>query len=200
MAAFGRRFVMSVFLVLALVLPAGCALTGHPRAAPRAAQLPRERLRAGLPVSASRPFPRVFQALVTSVSDGDTVHASIGGREERVRLIGVNAPEISRPGLGIREQPYGREAKEYTARHLLGKKVWLEFDVRERDRYGRLLAYVWLEEPSSGDADEVRSKMFNARLVLDGYAQVIIVPPNVKYAGLFRKFHREAREAGKGMW
>ncbi|RDV83043.1 nuclease [Ammonifex thiophilus] len=115
-------------------------------------------------------------------------------------MIGVNCPEISHPDLGIKEQPYGREAKEYTTKRLLGKKVWLELDTQERDRYGRLLAYVWLEPPSSGSEDEVRSKMFNARLLLDGYAQVMTVQPNVKYADLFVKFQREAREQGKGLW
>ncbi|MDN5364634.1 MAG: micrococcal nuclease [Eubacteriales bacterium] len=60
-------------------------------------------------------------------------------------MVGVNCPEISHPDLGIREQPYGREAKEYTEKQFLGEKVWLGFDVQERDNYGHLLAYVWLE-------------------------------------------------------
>ncbi|WP_425463814.1 Ada metal-binding domain-containing protein [Neomoorella humiferrea] len=59
---------------------------------------------------------------------------------------------------------------------------------------------MWLEQPSSGSEEEVRAKMFNARLLLDGYAQVMTVAPNVKYAGMFVKFQREAREQGKGLW
>ncbi|MGI6284841.1 thermonuclease family protein [Neomoorella humiferrea] len=59
---------------------------------------------------------RAIQATVTSISDGDTVHVNLNGRDERVRMIGVNCPEISHPDLGIKEEPYGREAKAYTER------------------------------------------------------------------------------------
>lgn len=143
---------------------------------------------------------RSVPAVVALVSDGDTFRARLDGRDERVRLIGVNCPEIAHSDLGIREEPYGREAKAYTERILTGRMVWLEFDVQERDKYGRLLAYVWLAQPSSGSEEEARAKMFNARLLLDGYAQAMTVPPNVKYADLFVKLQREAREAGKGLW
>ncbi|MBC7345230.1 MAG: thermonuclease family protein, partial [Clostridia bacterium] len=85
-------------------------------------------------------------------------------------------------------------------RRLSGRNVWLELDVEERDKYGRLLAYVWTEPPQSGSESEVRAKMFNAELLLAGMAQVMTVPPNVKYADMFLKFQREAREAGKGLW
>lgn len=144
--------------------------------------------------------PKLLQAVVTSVSDGDTVHVKLGGRDERVRMIGVNTPEISHPDLGIREQPYGRQAAAYTRKRLLGKKVWLELDVQQRDKYGRLLAYVWLSPPASFSEKEIRARMHNAELLLNGYAQVMTVPPNVKYADLFVKFQREAREKGKGLW
>ena len=136
---------------------------------------------------------RVVTAVVTSVSDGDTVHVKLDGKDERVRLIGVNCPEVAHPELGIEEQPYGKEATAYTRERLSGKAVYLEFDVQERDKYGRLLAYVWLEKPASGTEEEARAKMYNARLLLDGYAQVMTVPPNVKYADLFVKLQREAR-------
>ncbi|SHJ14890.1 stalk domain-containing protein [Desulfofundulus thermosubterraneus] len=143
---------------------------------------------------------RVVPAVVTSVSDGDTVHVQLAGKDEKVRFTGVNCPEIAHPELRIEEQPFGKEAAAYTRERLSGKTVYLEFDVQERDKYGRLLAYVWLERPSSGSEEEVRAKMFNARLLLDGYAQVMTVPPNVKYADMFVKFQREAREKGKGLW
>lgn len=143
---------------------------------------------------------RVVPAVVTSVSDGDTVHVQLDGKDEKVRFIGVNCPEIAHPELGIEKQPYGKEAAAYTRERLSGKTVYLEFDVQERDKYGRLLAYVWLEWPSSGSEQEVRAKMYNARLLLDGYAQVMTVPPNVKYADLFVKLQREVREQGKGLW
>ncbi|OPX84595.1 MAG: Thermonuclease precursor [Pelotomaculum sp. PtaB.Bin104] len=143
---------------------------------------------------------KTVQAEIVSVTDGDTVVVNLDGREEKVRFIGVNAPEIAHQGLGIQEQPYGQEAAAYTREQLSGKAVWLEFDVQERDKYGRLLAYVWLEPPVSDSEEEVRAKMFNARLLLDGYAQVMTVPPNVKYADLFVKLQQEARESGKGLW
>ncbi|NYE57121.1 thermonuclease family protein [Carboxydothermus ferrireducens] len=143
---------------------------------------------------------KTLQAVVTSVSDGDTVHVKIGNKDEKVRLIGVNTPEISHPELGIKEQPFGREAAEYTKRRLLGKKIWLELDVGQRDKYGRILAYVWLSPPSSGSEKEVRAKMYNAELLLNGYAQVMTVPPNVKYSSLFVKFQQEARSKKKGLW
>ncbi|RPF49475.1 micrococcal nuclease [Thermodesulfitimonas autotrophica] len=144
--------------------------------------------------------PKLLQAVVTHVSDGDTVHVRLNGRDERVRLIGVNTPEISHPDLGIREQPYGKQAAAYTRKRLLKRKVWLEFDVQQRDKYGRLLAYVWLSPPAAFTEKEVRARIYNAELLLNGYAQVMTVPPNVKYADIFVKFQREAREKGKGLW
>lgn len=57
-------------------------------------------------------------------------------------------------------EPYGKEVKAYTERQLSGRQIWLEFDVQERDNYGRLLAYVWLEPPSPASEEEVRAKMF----------------------------------------
>ncbi len=206
-ARFGGLALWLLFMVLVLV--AGCgANDGAPssgsqgdRAAPQAASVPAP---PSSPTEPSPPQPQVqirtVPATVLSVTDGDTFHARLNGRDERVRMIGVNCPEIAHPDLGIREEPYGREAKAYTQRTLTGRKVWLEFDIQERDKYGRLLAYVWLEQPSSGSEEEVRTGMFNARLLLDGYAQVMTVPPNVKYADLFVKLQREAREAGKGLW
>jgi endonuclease YncB( thermonuclease family) len=144
--------------------------------------------------------PAVLEARVLRAVDGDTVEVEVGGKRERVRLIGVNCPELSHPDLGIREEPFGREAAEYTRKRLEGRTVWLEPDVSERDRYGRLLAYVWLDRPWDRTEAEVRRWMFNAALLLEGYAQVMTVPPDVKYADLFVRLAREAREAGKGLW
>jgi micrococcal nuclease len=145
---------------------------------------------------AEDPAPDLLPATVTYVVDGDTVHVTLaGGKEEKVRFIGVNTPESTKE-----IEPYGKEASAYTKTRLDGRKVWLEPDVEERDRYGRLLAYIWLEQPANDSEAEVRAKMFNAELLLEGYAQVMTVPPNVKYADLFIKLQREAREAGKGLW
>lgn len=124
---------------------------------------------------------------VLRVVDGDTIDVQLADRVEKVRYIGVNAPEIHHPIRG--EEPGGREAAEVNRRLLVGRHVRLELDMRTRDRYRRLLAYVW-----AGDT------MVNAELVRLGYAQVMTVPPNVKYQHLFVKLQREARDAHRGLW
>ena len=124
---------------------------------------------------------------VVRVVDGDTIHVRIGARVERVRYIGVNAPELHHPRRG--EEPGGREAARVNGDLVLGRRVRLETDVQSRDRYGRLLAYVWV-----GDL------MVNAELVRLGYAQVMTVPPNVRHQALLLKLQRDAREAGRGLW
>ncbi len=161
----------------------------------------------GEPVDTKSPAVPVFPVGVTRTADGDTIEVRwVGaGRDklEKVRLIGVDAPELSHPDLGIKEQPGGREAAAYTRRILMEQRpreVLLEFDAQERDKHGRLLAYVWLSYPRKGDEAEVREKMLNARLLLDGHARIMTVPPNVRYADLFRKLQAEAREAGRGLW
>ena len=131
--------------------------------------------------------PAPVEGIVVRVVDGDTVHVRIGARVEKVRYIGVNTPEVHHPTKG--EEPGGREAAEVNRRLVEGQAVRLELDVQERDRYGRLLAYVWI-----GDL------MINAELVRLGYAQVMTVPPNVRYQEVFLKLQREAREAGRGLW
>lgn len=96
------------------------------------------------------------------------MHGSLDGHDERAQMIGVKSPELRHPDLGIKEEPYGKEAKDYTEKQLLGKHVWLELDVQKRDKYRRLVAYVWLQPQSSASEEEVRSKMFNAWLLMDG--------------------------------
>lgn len=129
---------------------------------------------------------------VVRVIDGDTIEVCcLEGGRERVRYIGINAPEPRHPTRG--EEPGGREAAALNRELVGGRTVRLERDVQERDRYGRLLAYVWMERAGA----EV---MVNAALVRLGYAQVMTVPPNVRYAELLLKLQREAREAGRGLW
>ena len=128
-----------------------------------------------------------LEGTVVRIVDGDTIHVRIGDRIEKVRYIGVNTPEVHHPTRG--EEPGGREAASQNRALVAQQRVRLELDVRERDRYGRLLAYVWV-----GDL------MINAELVRLGYAQVMTVPPNVRYQDLFLKLQRDAREAGRGLW
>lgn len=139
------------------------------------------------PVSASSKLT----GTVIHVVDGDTIHVRLSGRIEKVRYIGVNTPETNHPTRGAERG--GREATEVNRRLVAGKTVRLELDVQERDRYGRLLAYVWVNQGG-------KDMMVNAELVSLGYAQVMTVPPNLKYQALFLKLQREARETGRGLW
>ena len=100
--------------------------------------------------------------LVTRVVDGDTIVLSNG---ERLRYIGVDTPETKHPKKGL--QCYGKEASAFNKKLVEGKKVKLEFDVQQKDRYGRLLAYVYLEDGT----------FVNAELLRKGYAQVMTIPP-----------------------
>ncbi|MDY6827257.1 MAG: thermonuclease family protein [Bacillota bacterium] len=139
------------------------------------------------------------QVRITRVVDGDTAYARfVDGSEEKVRFIGVDAPEISESAGGL--EPYGAEATEFTRRQIDGNKIWLEFDVEERDQYDRLLAYLWLDIPEEINESEIRSKMFNSQLLLEGYASQVTFPPNTRYVEYFSQFTAEARNANRGLW
>jgi len=126
---------------------------------------------------------------VVRVIDGDTIWiCCIAGKREGVRYIGINTPETKHPTKGV--EHFGKEASEANRKLVDGKTVRLEFDVQEQDRYGRLLAYVYLEEGT----------FVNAWLVENGYTAVMTVPPNVKHQDLFLRLQREAREARRGLW
>ena len=130
---------------------------------------------------------------VGRVIDGDTFETSDG---RRIRLVGVNTPEST-----IRAEAYGKEASSYTTSKLEGKQVWMQKDVSDRDRYSRYLRIVWLEVPTNDmDENEIRTKMFNAYLVLNGYAEPSTFIPDVKYRAYFVKFAREARDRHTGLW
>jgi micrococcal nuclease len=140
-----------------------------------------------------------IQGVVTRVVDGDTVHVKTKGEDRTVRLVGVDTPETVHPKKPV--QFYGREASAFTKKSLANKTVWLEYDVSPLDRYKRHLAYVWLEMPPDKiDEAAIRRGMFNARLLLDGYGRVMTIQPNSRYADLFVKFEREARENNRGLW
>lgn len=122
---------------------------------------------------------------VLRVIDGDTILISTG---ESVRYIGIDTPETVDPRKPV--EYFGKEAAEYNRKLVEKKKVRLEFDVQERDKYNRLLAYVYLPDGT----------FVNAELVKQGYARVATYPPNVKYQDLFLKLEREAREKKIGLW
>ncbi len=110
---------------------------------------------------------------------------------ERVRYIGIDTPETVHPTRPI--EYYGREASEANIKLVEGNSVRLEFDIQERDQYGRLLAYVFLLA-EHGDI------FVNAWLVQNGYAKVSTYPPNVKYVEVFKYLQGEARRNNLGLW
>jgi micrococcal nuclease len=128
-------------------------------------------------------------ARVLRVVDGDTILVSRDGAKERVRLIGVDTPETVKPRTPV--QCFGKKASAFTHRLLDGRRVRLVQDVEERDRYGRLLAYVYR-------ADD--GLFVNAELARGGYAVPLTIPPNVRFAERFRTLAAEARRAGRGLW
>ena len=127
-------------------------------------------------------------AKVQRVVDGDTFVASVNGRRERVRVIGVDTPESVDPNRP--DEPFGEEASNFAKHYLNGRTVRMAGDVEPRDRYGRMLAYVWLADGT----------FWNALLAAEGYAQQLTIPPNVTYADLFRRLVGEARRQNRGLW
>jgi micrococcal nuclease len=129
-------------------------------------------------------------ATVAHVVDGDTIRVRIAGRDERVRLIGIDTPESVKPGTPV--QCFALAASARTKALLPeGTAVRLVRDAEERDRYGRLLAYVY----------RARDGMFvNLELVRGGYAVALTIPPNVAHADEFVAAARDAREHDRGLW
>jgi micrococcal nuclease len=123
------------------------------------------------------------RARVEQVTDGDTLSLSGLGK---VRLIGIDTPEVYG---GV--ECYGREASAFAKRLLPpGRRVRYELGTEERDRYGRALAYVWLDD----------GRFLNRLLVERGYATPLTIPPNVDFAADFVRAARRARRAARGLW
>jgi endonuclease YncB( thermonuclease family) len=139
------------------------------------------------PAEPTPPASDLVEAQVTRVVDGDTIHVLIDGVDYRLRYIGIDTPETKHPTLGV--QPFGPEASQANSELVEGKTVWLEKDVSETDRYGRLLRYVYVDD-----------LMVNEELLRRGLARVATFPPDVKYVDRFLELQRSAQEGGLGMW
>ena len=129
------------------------------------------------------------EASVRRVVDGDTIELSDG---RLVRYIGVDAPESRRQvgGQWVEDpEPFSREATAFNRQQVEGRRVRLEYDAQTHDRFGRLLAYVYVGET-----------MINASLLEAGVAQPLTIPPNVRYAERFRALAKQARAEGRGVW
>jgi micrococcal nuclease len=126
---------------------------------------------------------------VVRVVDGDTIRVDLPSGEEAVRYIGIDTPESVKPGSPV--ECFAKRASAFNERLVSGERVRLVRDVEERDRFGRLLAYVYRE----------RDGLFvNAELVRGGYATVATFPPNVAHEDELRRLARRARLSGRGLW
>jgi len=170
----GRYLVAGLVAALALAAITGLLVRRSPR-----------------PAVLEPPAVTAIEAQVVRIIDGDTIVVRTGdGREETVRYIGVDAPEI--PWDAGDERIYsgpGWAARTANQQLVAGRTVRLELDAQHRDAYGRLLAYVYV-----GDV------MVNARLVEDGLAVALIVPPNDGRKQLFLDAQRAAVLAQRGLW
>jgi len=134
------------------------------------------------------PFAR---GTVVRAVDGDTILVrGPGGGVEDVRLLGIDTPETVDPRRPV--GCYGPEASAFTKHLVTGRTVVLRYDRELHDRYGRFLAYVWLERP--------RPLFVNAELVRRGFARTYPFPPNTAHAALFAALERSAAVAGRGLW
>jgi micrococcal nuclease len=141
-------------------------------------------------------------AVIVRVIDGDTYLIRYLGKEEKLRLIGIDTPETqanrkARKDMDRYEKDIksmielGNEARNFVNKLIpAGTKIRLEFDVQRRDQYGRLLAYVYLEN----------GEMLNEKIIAEGYANPMTYPPNVKYHQLFMIKYQDARYFKKGLW
>ena len=140
-------------------------------------------LAAGRVTTARRPAP---DALVTAIVDGDTVH--LAGYPHAVRLIGIDAPEATTTRYG-HSQCGGDQATSHLAELIAGHVVHIELDRQRVDRYGRTLAYLWLDTTS-----------VNTQMIADGYAYAVAYPPNTAHQQTFTDAETVARTAGAGLW
>jgi len=122
---------------------------------------------------------------VLEVHDGDTISVFLNGKREKIRLIGIDAPELD-------QKPWGNKARIHLL-DLIKTSHWyvsLEYDLEKRDKHGRLLCYVWSSN----------REMLNLRMIKDGYAMLFTVPPNIRHVNEFRNAQLEARKKKIGIW
>lgn len=164
-----KKAIIGISILFLFLLGASISNTGQLDA-------PKEQVRPGL-------------YLVEGVSDGDTIKARIAGKTETIRLIGIDTPETKDPRVGV--QCFGVAASSKMSELVSGKWVRLEADTQsdDRDRYGRLLRYVYLEDGT----------FINEQMVSQGYAFAYTIYPNDKL-GDFRGWEAQARASSRGLW
>ena len=191
-----RAATLALLLSVALaVVGCGSATRSAATPGPAATSGPAATARpAATPGPAATPIGQTEPATVVRVVDGDTLVIDRGQGDERLRYIGIDAPESVKPDTPV--EFFGKEASAANARLVEGRELLLERDVSDTDRFGRLLRYAWVEDPDRPGS----LVMVNLALVASGYAQAVTFPPDVRYTDGLRAAEREAREQGLGLW
>ncbi|MBI4215651.1 MAG: thermonuclease family protein [Parcubacteria group bacterium] len=138
------------------------------------------------PIVKTHAQPREENFLVTQVIDGDTIELENG---VRVRYIGIDTPEIDWENKESPRNCQGLKALERNKQLVLNRRVRLKKDVSERDKYGRLLRYVYAD-----------GQLVNLELVKSGYAKTFAKSPDVRHKSLFKEAERLAKKSGIGIW
>lgn len=125
---------------------------------------------------------------VIKVVDGDTLIIDYDGENRYVRFIGIDTPESVNPDE-TKNTEEGKIASDYT-KSIITDKIYLEYDIQKEDKYGRLLAYVYLNDGT----------FLNEKIILEGYAYILTVVPNVKYMLKFKNAFDDARDNQRGLW
>jgi micrococcal nuclease len=139
--------------------------------------------------------------LVTCVIDGDTFDLSgCGGDAERVRMLGIQAPELARDGEPA--ECHGERARDVLRRELEGRRVLLEFDVRCEDDFGRTLAWVFTSDTEAFDDPDARLTNMNVWMIQNGHARVFreFEDDQVRFADQLERAEESARDSGLGLW
>lgn len=127
-------------------------------------------------------YSKQFKGKVLYNHNGDTITAQINDKKERIRLIGIEAHKMGQGSLA-------EESQLFLEKLTKNKDIIIETDTQERDQFGRLLGYIYVD-----------NKFINAEIVKEGFAKVYTVPPNIKYSEQISKAQIEARNLGKGIW
>lgn len=134
-------------------------------------------------------FSQLPKAKVIEVIDGDTIHVLLENKEETIRYLGIDTPEIEHSATG-RTQQFGERAKQLNEFLVKDKNVYLQHDIQKRDAYNRLLAFVYLEDKT----------LANWVILRSGYAKALIILPNSKFSDLFKQEEAKAIEDKLGIW
>ena len=147
------------------------------------------------------PSGELDEVQLIRVIDGDTIVVNNDGEEDKIRLLEIDTPESVHSDAS-KNNEYGKMASDYT-KNLLeeGQTLYLSYDQEKEDKYGRTLAYVWLNNNvDTSDSEDIKNYMLNAILLNDGMARVTVYEPNDCYEELFTSIKENAKSSGTGLW